>query len=495
MLGCKGGAHMPEWKGPLRKAGPCRYEIPKDYKPGMRVPGVIYADGAVLDALRLDEAPEQVANVAFLPGIVRASLAMPDIHLGYGFAIGGVAATRVEDGVISPGGVGYDINCGVRVLTSRVTAADARERIESLVRGLFSAIPSGVGSKGTVKTAHSDLKRICAEGAAWAVEQGFGRERDLESCEENGRMKQADAAAVSDKAFKRGLAQVGTLGSGNHFIEVSEIEEIYDEEIAAAYGLEKGYAAFQIHSGSRGFGHQVCTDYISVMMDAVRKYDISIPDRQLACAPVKSAEGSQYFAAMCCAANYAWANRQVMTHLARQAISRALGRSDTRLGLDLLYDVAHNIAKIEKHPERPGGPPVGVCVHRKGATRAFGPGHPDVPLAYRKHGQPVLVPGDMGRCSFVMAGTDVAMQETFGSCCHGAGRTMSRASAKKAMRGQDLIAELRARGIFVKAQSMGSLVEEAPEAYKDVSVVVGIAEQAGLGKKVAKLVPMGVIKG
>ncbi len=486
---------MPEWKGPLRKTGACRYEIPSDYKPGMRVPGVIYADGPILDALRLDEAPEQVANVAFLPGIIGASLAMPDIHLGYGFAIGGVAATSAEDGVISPGGVGYDINCGVRILTSRISVAEARGKIEDLVRALFSAIPSGVGSEGALKTTRPDLVKICTNGASWAVERGFGRRADIEFCEENGVMKQADPDAVSDKAFKRGLGQVGTLGSGNHFIEISEIEEIYDRDIAAAYGLEKGFCALQIHSGSRGFGHQVCTDYISVMRDAVKRYGIDLPDRQLACAPVKSPEGRRYFGAMAAAANYAWVNRQVMTHLARQAISRVLGPPDTELGLDLLYDVAHNIAKMEKHAWQREGPARLVCVHRKGATRAFGPGHPEIPQDYRKHGQPVLVPGDMGRCSFVMVGTEHAMQETFGSCCHGAGRTMSRASAKKGLRGQELAAELRAKGIFVKAQSMKSLVEEAPSAYKDVSLVVDIAEQAGLGKKVAKLVPVGVIKG
>jgi len=486
---------MPEWKGPLKKVGTCKYEIPREYKPGMRVPGIIYAGGPVLDALRLDEAPEQVANVAFLPGIVGASLAMPDIHLGYGFAIGGVAATSAGDGVISPGGVGYDINCGVRILTSRISAAEARARIEDLVRALFSAIPSGVGSEGAVKTTHPDLVKICASGASWAVERGFGRQHDIEFCEENGAMKQADPEAVSDKAFKRGLGQVGTLGSGNHFIEISEIEEIYDQDIAAAYGLEKGFCALQIHSGSRGFGHQVCTDYISVMVDAVKRYGIDLPDRQLACAPVKSPEGRRYFAAMAAAANYAWANRQVMTHLARQAMARVLGRPDTELGLDLLYDVAHNIAKMEKHAAQRGAPASLVCVHRKGATRAFGPGHPEIPQRYRKHGQPVLVPGDMGRCSFVLAGTERAMHEAFGSCCHGAGRAMSRASAKKSLRGQEIASQLKARGIFVKAQSMGSLVEEAPDAYKDVSVVVDIAEQAGLGKKVAKLVPVGVIKG
>lgn len=486
---------MPEWKGPLKKTGACRYEIPQDYKPGMRVPGVIFADGEILDAVRLDEAPEQVANVAFLPGIVKASFAMPDIHLGYGFAIGGVAAMRLDDGVISPGGVGYDINCGVRILTSRITVRQARDRLEELVRGLFGAIPSGVGSKGAIKAAESDLWRISTEGAAWAVAQGFGHPRDLENCEESGSMKQADPATVSDKAFKRGLAQVGTLGSGNHFIEVSRVLDIYDPEIAEAYGLAEGNIVFQIHSGSRGFGHQICTDYISVMMKAVSKYGINIPDRQLACAPLKSEEGQRYFAAMCCAANYAWANRQVMTHLVRKTACRVFGTFERELGLDLLYDVAHNIAKIEKHPERPGGPAVAMCVHRKGATRAFGPGHPDVPPAYRKHGQPVLVPGDMGRCSFVMAGTQRAMDEAFGSCCHGAGRTMSRASAKRGLGGQELLAELQASGILVKAQSMKSLVEEAPSAYKDVRDVVDIAERAGLGKKVAKLAPMGVIKG
>lgn len=482
-----------QWQGPLRKSGVCRYTIPQDYKPGMRVPGVIYTDERLLDALRDDEAAEQVANVAFLPGIVHASLAMPDIHMGYGFAIGGVAATDIETGVISPGGVGYDINCGVRVITSTLEESRVRGKMGELLSAIFSRIPVGTGSKGHVKTPPEELKRVLARGASWAVERGYGVPADLEHSEENGAMPGANPDAISSKALARGDKQIGTLGSGNHFIEVSLVDQIYDTKCAEAFGLAKSGVVFQIHSGSRGLGHQVCTDYIGTMIQAVKKYAIEIPDRQLVCAPVRSPEGENYYGAMAAAANFAWANRQVMTHSLREAVASVFGAKPESLGLDLLYDVAHNIAKIETH--RIEGKMRSLCVHRKGATRAFGPGHPSIPEKYRKYGQPVLVPGDMGRSSYIMVGTEVAMRETFGSCCHGAGRLMSRTSAKKEMSGRELQQRLAAQGITVRAGSVSSLAEEAPDVYKDIDIVADIAEKAGLGRKVARLVPMGVIKG
>jgi tRNA-splicing ligase RtcB len=459
----------------------------------MRVPGIIYADERLIQSIREDRAPEQVANVAFLPGIVGASLAMPDIHWGYGFPIGGVAAMDVRDGVIAPGGIGYDINCGVRLLRSNLDAGQVAPKIQDIIGDFFSTIPVGVGSEGKVKVDRAAAAGVLEKGALWAVEQGYGWKEDLERCEEGGCLAGASIEAVSSKALKRGNPQVGTLGSGNHFVEISLVEEVYDEEAARAFGLEEGRVVFQIHSGSRGFGHQVCTDYLDVMVGAMRRYDIQVPDRQLACAPVGSEEGRSYFAAMAAAANYAWANRQVLGHLVRESLSRVFRASARALGLDLVYDVAHNIAKIEEHEV--DGRKVKVCVHRKGATRAFPPGHPDVPERYRAVGQPVLVPGDMGRNSYVLAGTAEAMLQTFGSTCHGAGRLLSRAAAKREIRGGELRARLREQGIFVRAPSDSSLAEEAPDVYKDVNIVVDAVSAAGISRKVARLRPMGVLKG
>lgn len=470
-----------------------RWLIPVDYMPGMRVPGVIYADDRLIEAVIEDKAYEQVANVACLPGIVGASLAMPDIHLGYGFAIGAVAAMDVDAGVIVPGGIGYDINCGVRLLRSNLEVEQVLPRLEEVVSDLFSTIPAGVGSEGKIKAGRADLLGVLEKGAAWAVEQGYGFSDDLDRCEEGGRMAGASPDAVGERAFKRGSPQIGTLGSGNHFIEVSAIEEVYDDRAAGAFGLEEGQAVIQMHSGSRGFGHQICADYIGVMSAAMRKYGIDVPDRQLACVPFKSEEGRSYFAAMACAANYAWANRQVLCHLVRRSLSRVFRSSAESLGLDLVYDVAHNIAKIEEHEV--DGARIMVCVHRKGATRAFPPGHPDVPEEYREVGQPVLVPGDMGRNSYVLAGTEEAMRQTFGSTCHGAGRLVSRAAAKKDIRGRELKARLAERGILVRGPSDESIAEEAPEVYKDVNAVVDVVHRAGISRRVARLRPLGVIKG
>ncbi|MEW6523572.1 MAG: RtcB family protein [Bacillota bacterium] len=481
------------WSGPLEPAGECRWQIPASYKAGMRVPGIIYASRAMIDDIRADQAAEQVANVAHLPGIVRASLAMPDIHWGYGFPIGGVAATDVRDGVIAPGGIGYDINCGVRLLRTNLAMKAVKDKMETVVNDLFRAIPSGVGSEGQVKLDRPELDRVLTRGSAWAVEQGYGWAEDVEHCEESGSLTGADPAAVSSRALKRGSPQLGTLGSGNHFIEVSVIEEVFDKAAASAYGLETSQVVVMIHSGSRGLGHQVCTDSLEVMGKAVSKYGIKLPDRQLACAPVKSEEGENYFAAMAAAANYAWANRQVMTHWVRQALAKTLGTTPESLGLQLVYDVAHNIAKFEDYPV--DGAARRLCVHRKGATRAFGPGHPEIPSRYRQVGQPVLVPGDMGRASYVLKGTQAAMRETFGSACHGAGRVMSRTESKRGIRGSELRRRLLSEGVVVRAGSDASLAEEAPEAYKDVTQVVEATHRAGIATLVAKLRPLGVIKG
>ena len=485
---------MARWEGPLNKIDDYRWEIPRNYKTGMRVPGLIYADENMLEAIRDDRAPEQVANVAFLPGIVEHSLAMPDIHLGYGFAIGGVAATRVEDGVVSPGGVGYDINCGVRLLRTNLTEKEAKPKIKELINQLFNNVPSGLGSEGKIRLSERDMDNVLVKGAKWAVEHGFGTPRDLEVTEEGGCLKGADPSKVSVKAKKRGTPQSGTLGSGNHFLEVQVVREIYDRASAKVMGIDEiGQVLFLIHTGSRGLGHQVCDDYLRVMEEAVRRYGINIPDRELACAPTASNEGKDYLVAMACAANYAWANRQCIAHWARESFIRVFGKSLSELGLEQIYDVAHNIAKIEEHSIN--GQKVTVCVHRKGATRAFPPGHKDVPESYRKVGQPVLIPGDMGRRSFVAVGTKKAMEESFGSTCHGAGRMQSRAAAKRSLRGIDVAQGLLARGILVKAGSMASLAEEASEAYKDVSHVVEVAHQAGISRKIAMASPLGVIKG
>jgi tRNA-splicing ligase RtcB len=419
---------------------------------------------------------------------------MPDIHWGYGFPIGGVAAMRVSDGVISPGGVGYDINCGVRLLRTNLTENEVRPKIKELVNTLFQDVPSGLGSEGKIRVGEKEINEVLTDGAHWAVKRSFGLPEDLEATEETGRMKGADPDKVSARAKKRGAPQSGTLGSGNHFLEVQVVREIYDEVAARAMGIErKGQVLLLIHTGSRGLGHQVCDDYLRVMEEAVQKCGIDLPDRQLACAPIQSKEGKDYLAAMACAANYAWANRQCITHWARESFVKVFSKSLEELGMRQIYDVAHNIAKIEEHMV--DGQKITVCVHRKGATRAFPAGHKDVPARYKEIGQPVLIPGDMGRCSYVAVGTERAMAETFGSTCHGAGRLQSRGAAKRSLRGVDVAEELRAKGIIVKAASMASLAEEASQAYKDVSQVVEVTHRAGISRKVAMAGPMGVIKG
>jgi tRNA-splicing ligase RtcB len=482
------------WQGTLIKIDDYRWEIPQTYKPGMRVPGLVYADEKMLRLIKEDRSLEQVANVAFLPGIVSRSMAMPDIHWGYGFPIGGVAATRVSDGVVSPGGVGFDINCGVRLLRTDLTESEVKPRIEKLLTDLFHNVPSGLGSEGKIRLRGKEIEKLLRKGAAWAVEGGFGETEDLEYTEEHGFMEAADPEKVSQKAETRGLPQSGTLGSGNHFLEVQVVDEIYNPTIAQVFGIaEIGQILLLIHTGSRGFGYQVCDDYLKTMGTAVRNYGIELPDRQLACAPVKSPEGQDYLAAMACAANYAWANRQCITHWARESFAKVFDKSPRDLGMRVVYDVAHNIAKIEEHQVE--GKKLTVCVHRKGATRAFPAGHPDIPKAYRKVGQPVLIPGDMGRYSYVAVGTERAMQETFGSTCHGAGRVQSRSAAKRSARGSDILAELAAKGIAVKTASISGLAEEASSAYKDVAEVVHVTDAAGISTKVVKARPIGVIKG
>ncbi len=480
---------------PLKQIDDYRWEIPRTYKPGMRVPGLVYADRGLMAGIEKDASLEQVANAAFLPGIVRASLAMPDIHYGYGLPIGGVVATLASEGVVSPGGVGFDINCGVRMARTRMTREelDDREVRKAVADALYRDVPTGVGSRGRIRLTEAEGRRLLTRGARWAVEKGYGTAADLEHTEAGGCLEGADPGAVSGKAYDRGRDQQGTLGSGNHFIEVQYVDEIFDEPAGRAFGLFPGQVTMMIHSGSRGFGHQVCTDYLEVMEKAVRKYGIDVPDRQLACAPVGSPEGERYLAAMRAAANYAWANRQCLMFWAGEALGKALRKTPAELGLALIYDVAHNIVKVEEHEV--DGRRVKVAVHRKGATRAFGPGHPEVPDDYRAVGQPVIIPGDMGRSSFILAGTARAMAETFGSTCHGAGRVMSRTAAVKAARGRSIHREMEDRGVFVRASGRETLAEEMPEAYKDVSKVVEVVHRAGLALKVARLRPLAVIKG
>ncbi len=485
---------MTQWQGQFTKIDDYRWKIPEDYKTGMRVPGLIYASKPMLESIREEQTPEQVANVAFLPGIVGYSLAMPDIHWGYGFPIGGVAATDTKDGVISPGGVGYDINCGVRLLRTTLNEGEVRPRIDQLINALFRNIPSGLGSEGKIRISQKEMNQLMTEGARWAVKRGLGLEEDLDVTEEGGCLSAADPSKVSDRAVKRGMPQAGTLGSGNHFLEIQVVKEIFDSQIASVMGITHiGQVLVLIHTGSRGFGHQICTDHLRILEQAVSKYGIKLPDRQLACAPIESREGQDYLGAMACAANYAWANRQCIAHWVRESFSEVLGKHPEKLGMGQIYDVAHNIAKIEEHAIN--GRSVKVCVHRKGATRAFPAGHKDTPKRYKEVGQPVLVPGDMGRCSFVAVGTQKAMSETFGSTCHGAGRLLSRGAAKRSIRGADIIRELGNKGIVVKAGSISALAEEAPQAYKDVAEVIDVVHQAGISRKVAMAIPMGVIKG
>jgi len=480
------------WLDILTKIDDYRWELPADYKPGMRVPARIFADRAMLEQLEGDQAIEQAANVATLPGIAGHSLAMPDIHWGYGFPIGGVAAMRVDDGVVSPGGVGFDINCGTRVIATTLREDEVRPILRELVDQLYRDAPPGLGGHGFFRVNQRELDDLMVQGASWMVERGYGDAEDLDATESHGRLPGADPSAVSERARERGLAQLGTLGSGNHFLEVQAVEQVYDEEVARAFGIDgPGQVIVFFHCGSRGFGHQVCQDYLDVMEAAASKYKIELPDKQLACAPIRSPEGEAYLGAMAAGANFAWANRQAITHQIRRAFAKVTGRRDA--SMPLVYDVAHNIAKIECH--RQDGREVNVCVHRKGATRAFPAGHPEVPERYRAVGQPVLVPGDMGRYSFLAVGTEQAMRETWGSTCHGAGRVRSRGSAKRLLEGVDVAARMAAQGIVVRAQNPRALAEEASEAYKDVANVIDVLERAGISRKVAKMRPVGVIKG
>ncbi len=477
----------------LVRLDPYRWLIPQQGK--MRVDGLIFADEKLMRDIRRDEAVNQVANVAQLPGIVGRSIGMPDIHWGYGFAIGGVAAFDPEaGGVISPGGVGYDINCGVRLLRTNLRSEDLRPYLPRIMDRLFETIPAGVG-KGYKKFVlkPQDIRAILTQGAAWAVEQGFGTPQDLEHMEDRGTIQGSDPDQVSDRAIQRGRDQVGTVGSGNHFIEVGEVEEVYDLRAAERLGLARGITTIFIHSGSRGLGYQVCDDYLDVMLRASRRYGIDLPDKQLVCAPLDSPEAGRYLGAMRAAANFAFANRQMMGHRVREAFGAVLGRTPEELGMGLIYDVAHNIAKFEKH--QVAGRETTLCVHRKGATRAFPPGHPDLGPEYRDLGQPVFIPGDMGRYSYVLLGTQGAYAETFGSTCHGAGRRMSRRQAKKESRSRDLRTEFEELGVQVRASSFATVAEEVPEAYKDVADVVDVVDRAGIGRKVARLKPLGVLKG
>jgi len=483
-----------EFEGKIERMDANRWRIPRDAQRGMRVDGIIYSSDSLIDDVLSGGGVVQVANVATLPGIVGASLAMPDIHWGYGFCIGGVAATDVEEGgVVSPGGVGYDINCGVRLLRTDLAADDVRPRIKELVDQLFRDLPAGVGVGGPFEFSRQELRRILADGAGYLLERGLAEADDVAATESLGRLEGADPDAVSPEAYKRGSDQCGTLGSGNHFAEVQYVEEVFDTQAAQALGLQEGLVTVMIHCGSRGLGHQVCQDYIRELRSAPQRYGIELPDRQLVCAPAESPQGRQYLSAMRAAANFAWANRQLLVGLVRKTLSRFFGRSSQALGIRQVYDVAHNIAKIETHTV--AGRQRRLCVHRKGATRAFPAGHPELPEVYRNIGQPVLIPGDMGRSSYVLLGTEKAMADTFGSTCHGAGRVLSRTAAIQKARGRRIDQELAAKGIIARARGRTGLAEEHSDAYKDIDAIVECVASAGLSRKVAKLLPMGVIKG
>jgi tRNA-splicing ligase RtcB len=469
------------------------YEVPQSFREDMRVPARFYADPELMQGALGDKSLEQLVNTATMPGIVKYALAMPDIHQGYGFPIGGVVATELPDGVISPGGVGYDINCGVRLLATHLDQEEVSPYLDDLASALYANCPSGVGKGGSIKLKRGELERLVEEGSRWTLARGYATEADLERTEERGCLEGADAGKVSQRAKDRGKGQVGTLGAGNHFIEVDVVDEVFDAAAADRMGLFPGQIAAQIHCGSRGFGHQICTDYVKRFQKTIHRYGIKLPDRELVCAPLSSPDGQDYLAAMKAAANYAFANRQVLTHHIRRSFEQALAGKVKNHHLYQIYDIAHNMAKIEEHEI--DGRRVKVCVHRKGATRAFGPGSPVLPDVYRDIGQPVLVPGSMGTASWVLLGTEGSMAQTFGSTCHGAGRTMSRARAKKTVWGADLREELEAGGIHVRAGSMAGLAEEAPVAYKDVDRVVEVVDGAGIAQKVARLVPLAVIKG
>ncbi len=489
-----GESRFPKEKVPLEKIDDYTWHIPK-YKPGMRVPGIVFADKNLLEKMRTDRTLQQCTNVAHLPGIYKYSITLPDGHEGYGFPIGGVAATDYDEGVISPGGVGYDINCGVRLLTTNLSEQDIRPKLPQLTDAIFENVPCGLGSrrKDFRVTVH-DLERLVMEGVQWVIDQGLGWSEDAEHCEEHGCMKNADPDKVSTTAKNRGLRQVGTLGSGNHFLEIQKVDKIYDAKTAKTFGIEhEGQVTFMIHCGSRGFGHQVCSDYLRVMERAVHKYNILLPDRELACAPGNSREAEDYYQAMACAVNYAFVNRQAIMHWVRQSFQQVFKEDPERFGLKLVYDVAHNIAKIEIH--KINGERRKVWVHRKGATRAFPPGRPEIPADYRAVGQPVLIPGSMGTSSWLLVGTEKAMQISFGSTAHGAGRMMSRSAAKRRFWGGDVKKALEQRGISVRAASSVVLAEEADPSYKNVDIVVEVSDKVGIATKVARFVPLAVVKG
>jgi tRNA-splicing ligase RtcB (3'-phosphate/5'-hydroxy nucleic acid ligase) len=469
------------------------WEIPKSG--GMNVPGRIYASRNMMEgSIQNDEALKQVVNVARLPGIIKYSLAMPDIHWGYGFPIGGVAATSLDDGVISPGGVGYDINCGVRLARTSLEYEPNKKQIQKLIENLFKDVPTGVGSSGAIKKlSSSEIKKILRTGSQWAVENNLGTPEDITFTEEHGRLNNGDPSAVSGRAIERGLDQAGTLGSGNHFLEVDVVENVYNTAAAEAFGIFKGQIVILIHTGSRGLGYQVCDDYLKLLLKGEKNFNFNLPDKQLACAPVKSEAGQNYLSAMKCAANFAWNNRQIIMHLAKKCFMSTYNISEQELGFKLVYDVCHNIAKIEEH--QIDGIYKKVCVHRKGATRSFPPGSLEIPEAYRTVGQPVLIPGDMGRYSYITVGSQKSMDETFGSSCHGAGRLQSRHQALKEGKGRDLINELNKKGVIIQAKGLKTIAEEMPFAYKDVSEVVNVMHTSGISTKVAKLRPVGVIKG
>jgi tRNA-splicing ligase RtcB len=482
------------WQGELIKLDGNRFKIPKSYKPGMRTDGLIFASDKMISQITEDNAPEQVANVATLPGIIGCALAMPDIHWGYGFPIGGVAAFNTKEGIISPGGVGYDINCGVRLLRTDLSEKDISPKIKELVHALFNNVPSGVGSKGRIRIDEKEVKNVLQNGAAWALNKGYGWDEDIERIEEHGRLAGADPDRISPRAIARGRPQLGTLGAGNHFLEIQSVENIFDKTSAQILGITHiGQITVMIHTGSRGLGYQVCDDNVKVLGKVTRKYGIEIPDRQLACAPIESPEGKSYFAQMACAANYAWANRQCIMHWVREAFERILGVKAEQIGMHLVYDVAHNIAKFELHTVK--GKKQRLCVHRKGATRAFPPGHDEIPALYKSVGQPVIIPGDMGTHSYVLLGTEQAMHETFGSTCHGAGRVLSRTKALKRTKGRRIDQELANCGIYVLSASDEVLREEVPEAYKDIDTVVEAVSGAGISRKIARMRPLGVVKG
>jgi tRNA-splicing ligase RtcB len=480
-------------KQDFRQIGPVLWEIPTTFREDMRVPVRVFADDRMLEAALSDRSIQQAVNASTLPGLVSHVSVMPDVHQGYGFPIGGVAATRLPDGVISPGGIGYDINCGVRLLASNISEEEVQPHMADLASALYANCPSGVGVKGSIRLSAKQLDQVCRLGSEWALKNGYARPEDVQRTEEGGHIMGADPSHVSQRAKQRGRPQLGSLGAGNHFIEVDLVDQIFHPEAAHAMGLSEGMIALQIHCGSRGFGHQICSDYVRELQSAVQRYKIQLPDRELVCAPLDSPEGKRYLSAMSCAANYAFANRQVLVHHARKAFEQALAGKVRDWDLHQVYDIAHNMGKIEEHTVN--GEKVRVCVHRKGATRAFGPGLPELPDEYRSLGQPVLVPGSMGTSSWVLLGTKESMTLSFGSSCHGAGRVMSRKKAKRTVRGDRLREELESRGIRIRARSMPGLAEEAPQAYKDVESVVDVVVEAGIAQKVARLLPLAVIKG